>query len=341
MNVLFAVMTGAVQTTSLVLVLTFVGLAVFGAVLQGYGHRGRGMGISADRLVDYERAVTLSRHYGSVWYVDSTKTSGGNNGTSWSDAFTTLQAAINAAAVDDTIMVAPLHAENVGSASAITVNKAGVSIVGLGQGHRRPTFTWSATGGTIVVSANDVSINNIVCTCSVDEVVSMWSVTGARVTFDKVDYKETASAQAIQFLVTTAAADYFTLRNCYHVQLTASAGNGKWIELVGIDGGVIECNTFRLVLSNNAASCTISMSTACLGTVVRHNTIVQTGGTNQVSAILCVDSSTGIMVHDNRVACGSTALAGGVDVGNAGYAAENYVLNTPDKSGLLDPAADA
>ncbi len=108
-----------------------------------------------------------------------------------------------------------------------------------------------------------------------------------------------------------------------------------------VDGGIIEDNTFRLTLSNNAASVTISGTTACLGTVVRRNTIIQLSGTTQVSAILFVDSSTGVMAHDNRVACGSTALAGGVDVGNAGYAAENYVLNTADKSGIIDPVADS
>lgn len=85
---------------------------------------------------------------------------------------------------------------------------------------------------------------------------------------------------------------------------------------------------------------TIHGSTACIGTVVRRNTIVQLGGTTQVSGILFVDSSTGVFVHDNSVAVGSTALAGVVDVGNAGYAAENYALNTADRSGILDPVAD-
>jgi len=61
----------------------------------------------------------------------------------------------------------------------------------------------------------------------------------------------------------------------------------------------------------------------------------------QVSAVLFVDASTGTYVHDNRIVCGSTALAGGCDVGNGGYAAENYVQNSADSSGILDPSVDS
>lgn len=282
---------------------------------------------------------------GSVFFVGSTATHKNDNnpGTEIEYPMATIDAAIGrcTANVGDIIIVLPGHAETLSAASAITVDVAGISIIGLGNGANRPTLTWAATDATIVVSAANVLIRNIRCTVSIDEVVKLFSVTGARVTFDAVDYFETASAQAIQFILTTNAADYLVVQNCYHYQVTAAAATQVWIQLVGIDGGIIQNNTFRLTLRNHAGSFTINGSTACIGTVVRHNTIIQLGGTTQVSAILFVDSSTGVFVHDNRVVCGSTALAGGVDVGNAGYAAENYVLNDPDKSGILDPVADS
>lgn len=241
----------------------------------------------------------------------------------------------------DIIYVMPGHAETLSSAGAITADVAGISIIGLGNGANRPTLSFGATDATFAISAANVLVKNIRVTATTDEVVKLFNITAAYVTLEKVDYFETASAQAIQFLLTTNAADYLVVRNCYHYQVNASASAQSWIQLVGIDGGIIEDNTFRLTLSNNAASFTIHGSTACIGTVVRRNSIVQLGGTTQVSAILFVDSSTGVHVHDNRVACGSTALAGGVDVGNAGYANENYVLNTADKSGIIDPVADS
>lgn len=280
---------------------------------------------------------------GSVFFVHSGTGNSGFAGVSASHPKATISQAIALCTADkgDIILVMPGHAETIAVAGGITANVAGISIIGLGNGTNRPTLTFSAVGSTFAISAANVLVSNIRVTSSVDEMVKMFHITAAYVTLDRVDHFETASAQTIQFLLTTNAADFLVVRNCYHHQVNAAAAAQSWIQLVGIDGGVIEDCIFRLTLSNNAASFTIHGSTACLGTVVRRNSIVQLGGTTQVSAILFVDSSTGVHVHDNRVACGSTALAGGVDVGNAGYGNENYVLNTPDKSGILDPAVDS
>lgn len=282
-------------------------------------------------------------HTGNIWYVSSVSGSDGNYGTSPQSPFATIDFAIGqcTASQGDVIYVMPGHAETLSAAGAITADVAGISIIGLGNGANRPTLSFGNTAATIAISAANVRLANIRITATVDEVVSALVITAAHVTIDRVDVFETASSQLIQFILTTNAADYLVVRNCYHYQVTAAGSAQSWIALVGIDGGIIEDNTFRLTLNNAAGSVTIHGSTACIGTVVRRNTIVQLGGTTQTSGILFVDSSTGVMVHDNRVATGATALAGGVDVGNAGYAAENYVLNTADKSGALDPGVDS
>ncbi len=280
---------------------------------------------------------------GNVFFVHSTAGSNSKDGKSPQNPVATIDYAIGLCTANkgDLVIVMPGHDETISAAAAIACDVAGVTILGLGNGSLRPIVRFGSTDATIAISAANVTIANIRVTSAIDEVVKMFHITAAYATLDGIEHFETATFQTIQFVLTTAAADYLAIRNCYCYQVTAAAAAQAWIQLVGIDGGIIEDNTFRLTLSNNAGSITINGSTACIGTVVRNNTIVQLGGTTQVSAILFVDSSTGIMVHDNRVACGSTALAGGVDVGNAGYAAENYVLNTPDKSGLLDPGVDS
>jgi hypothetical protein len=280
---------------------------------------------------------------GTYFFVDSVTGNASYDGLSKDRPLPTIAAAhaLCTASKGDVIILLPTHAETLSSAGAITISKIGVSVIGLGRGSNRPTFSFAATDATWLISAEGVVIHNIRVTSTIDEMVKMFSVTAAYVTLDKVDHFETASAQTIQFLLTSAAADFLAVRNCYHYQVNAAAATQVWIQLVGIDGGIIEDNTFRLTLRNHAGSFTINGSTACLGTVVRNNTITQLGGTTQVSAILFVDSSTGVHVHDNRVVCGSTALAGGVDVGNAGYANQNFVLNTADVSGILDPVADS
>lgn len=280
---------------------------------------------------------------GSVFFVHSGTGNNSNNGLTPTQPLATIDAAIGKCTANkgDIILVMPGHAETITTAAAIAVDVAGISIIGMGNGTNRPTISFGGTAATIAISAANVTIANIRVTPIVDEVVKMFHITAAYCTLDGIEHFETTSCQTIQFILTTAAADYLTVRNCYCYQVNAAGGAQSWIQLVGIDGGIIEDNTFRLTLNNAAGSITIHGSTACIGTVVRRNTITQLGGTTQVSAILFVDSSTGVHVHDNRVACGSTALAGGVDVGNAGYANENYVLNTADKSGILDPGVDS
>ena len=57
-----------------------------------------------------------------------------------------------------------------------------------------------------------------------------------------------------------------------------------------------------------------------------------------LAVAMLASSSTGF-VHDNRVAAAVTTLAGTVALASA-YGAENYTLNTANKSGILDPVAD-
>ena len=112
---------------------------------------------------------------GNVFYVNSsTGVDDPSYGTTVARPFDTLDYAIGkcTASNGDVIYLLPGHTETIGSASAITVDVAGISIIGLGNGNLRPTFTWSATAGTIVVSAANVTIKNIICTISIDEVVS-------------------------------------------------------------------------------------------------------------------------------------------------------------------------
>lgn len=286
----------------------------------------------------------LQQHPGNIWFVDSGASAAADSagaGRNPDIPFATLDYAIGncTSANGDVIYVMPGHAESVASAGAIACDVIGISIIGLGNGTNRPTFSFSATDATWTVSAANVTIKNIRVTSTIDEVVKMFHVTAAHCTLDAVDHFETSSCQTIQFLLTTNAADYLTIKNCFHYQATAATAAQLWIQLVGPDCTRILDNTFILALQNGATCAAINATTAVVNCEIARNTILQTGGTTQVSAILLTTSSTGF-VHDNRVAADVTTLAGTVALASA-YGAENYVLNTANKSGILDPAADS
>ncbi len=286
----------------------------------------------------------IDQHPGDIFFVNSTGgVDAAGYGGSPDQPVATIDYAIGlcTANAGDVIYVAPGHTETIAAAGGIAADVAGISIIGQGRGSKRPLISFSATNSTFAISAANVLVKNIQCTPSIDEVVSMFVITGAYCTLDGVDHIDAgASLQTIQFVLTTNAADWLEIKNCTWILLTAPTATSVWISLVGPEGVNIHDNFARLVLANAAGAFTIGGGTDPPYAHIHHNTFVQTGGTTQAAAIK-LTTGTGAMVHDNRCAVGSTALAGIVAVGSAGYGAENYALNTPAVSGLLDPVADS
>lgn len=130
---------------------------------------------------------------GSVFWVNSvTGQDAGGKGLSPADPFRTIDYAIGqcTASKGDQIMVMPGHTEVVSAAGTITVDVAGISIIGLGQGSMRPTITFTtATTATITWSAANCRMRNIIldmASGALDAVVAAVTVTGASATFEDV-----------------------------------------------------------------------------------------------------------------------------------------------------------
>lgn len=259
-----------------------------------------------------------------------------------SKLFTSIDKAIGACTADrgDIIYVLPGHTESIIAAGTITCDVAGVSIIGLGNGNLRPTITWAtSTAACWNISAANVTIKNIICTTSIDELVKLFYVTAAGVTLDTVDYVQGASAQALQFLLTTNAADQLTIKNCFHRQPTATNGTTLWIQLVGTDHTRILNNTILITAKASTASICISGSTAVVDAEIAYNTINWLGGT-VTKIIECVTTSTGT-IHHNCCMGGPAVLLAAAITGDAMSMFENYVTNTAGTaSGALAPAVD-
>ena len=98
----------------------------------------------------------------SIFYVDSNVTTEGN-GTTWATAKDTLDEAINLCtdSKGDIIYVAPGHAET-WIAQACDADVIGITIIGLGKGSLRPTFTYNHANAELAIGADNVSISNCV-----------------------------------------------------------------------------------------------------------------------------------------------------------------------------------
>jgi hypothetical protein len=287
-----------------------------------------------------EGVVSGPSNAGQNFFVSSTAGSSGNDGLGFSTPKATLAQALALCTANrgDRIFLMPAHAESVGAAG-LAWNVAGVSIIGLGNGSNRPTFTWHTTDAVVTISAANVLIQNIITAVDVDEIVSMFLVTGANVTFDAVDFVELAtSAQAIQWLLTTNAADFLTIKNCRHRQITAAAAAQLWIQIVGADFPRIVDNTFMIVAAASTGSSLISFSTACIYVEVMRNVMMWIGAT--ITKVVTAATGTTGYFGDNRLASGTSVATAAAIACDAAFMGENYWGDTAQVSGLLAPVVD-
>jgi len=277
-------------------------------------------------------------------FVDSNTGSNSNDGLSPQRPVATINYAISLtrASKMDVIVVMPGHSESISGAGAITADKIGVTIVGLGYGKLRPMIILHTTSTTIAISAANVSFINIRVSTDVDAVVKVFNITAAGVTLDTVDFVETASCAALQFALTTAAATDLTIQNCTHIQTqTAATALQEWIKLVGADRFKAINNFISLkgyATANPANGVIVGGTTASLDVLIKDNTLISTNSTGAIPLSLLANS-TGF-ARNNNVASAKTAIAGQVALASA-FGANNYANNTVNTSGLLDPVVDS
>lgn len=213
--------------------------------------------------------------------------------------------ALCTASGNDQILVLPGHTESVSAAAGIAINVAGVNIVGLGTGTQRPTITFTtATTATITITAANVTISNMVFLQTFDAIVSPFVVSAAGCTFKGCYFQTaTATAQVTQMILTTAAADNFSLIGNRFIG-TADAGNTAAVTLVGGDNAYIVDNDFIGAYTSSVGAIQ-SITTPNTNCVIRRNTIVNRTA-SATKGITLLTGSTGV-ITENKFGIGSGA----------------------------------
>lgn len=281
-----------------------------------------------------------SRPYSGKAYFVCNRTNGngsnGNSGLSPSQPLATLAKAISLVTADndDVIYVMEGHAESISSAAAIACSVSGFSIVGLGNGRKRPVFTWdTATTATWTVTAANVSIQNCVFVgTGIDAVATMFSVTADDCEFIGCEFDIANATNQITLGITVTGANRFRFLN-NHVHGTADAGCANFIQCVGSAGNqkdfliagnhVIGNFTTSLGFFNN-------ITVAMVNAVFRDNVIVN-GTASATKCIVCLTGSTGLAMN-NRFGIGSGAAPITMD---AGWWAGNWSAAAVATNGTL------
>lgn len=116
---------------------------------------------------------------GKVFYVSSgTGLNAIGRGLEATRPLATVDYAINQsrASKGDFIIVMPGHAESYTAANGFDADVAGITILGLGDGAARPTFTFADTDATIAIGAASVTIANVRFLAGITDIVTGLSI---------------------------------------------------------------------------------------------------------------------------------------------------------------------
>jgi hypothetical protein len=176
---------------------------------------------------------------GHIYLVDSVHGSAGAPGTNPAQPLATLAAAIAKCTANhgDVIVLAPKHAETL--TAAITVNVAGVTILGLGTGNDRPAFTVNGVVDGISVESDDVTLENVRFPTPSAAATAQLNVAAARATVRKCGFAQ--GANAVNAVTVTAAGELLTVEDCDVV--VSANGPSAWLKFEGVvDRPVVQRN---------------------------------------------------------------------------------------------------
>ncbi len=268
---------------------------------------------------------------GQYIFVSSLTGSNDNNGLDMTAPKATIAGAISQANADkgDVIVCLPGHAESFTAAAALTISKAGLYIVGLGVGNKRPTLTWStSTSAQMIISSAQTTFDNFVFDFTgIDAVVAAISVTAADVSFvNSTFYTNSGTAGCVLGIVTAATATRFRVENCLFFGPATNSGTTTTAQIkheVGIDY-IIRGNVFL------GGKCTqnILNATTILGGLIDNNRFVTYTGTKAIS--MAVASTPFITNNRFNVPSGTAPIvaAAGFVAGNVYSAAAGVTAGT-------------
>ena len=287
---------------------------------------------------------------GSYFWVDSNTGLSGNTGKDKTKPLATIAQALLKCMANkgDVIVCMPGHAETITAAGGITINVAGVQIIGLGEGSLRPTITYTtAATGTLLMTAANCKLKNFILRANFADVAGAIVVSGTDCSIEDCLFSE--AAINMNFLT------------CVKTGAVANGADGLKIirnERISIDAAalafvsILEA-TNRLVIADNFDNQSsaadighfiILGAFTVLGARIVKNVLNLNGDNSaQTVGVFMTGSSTnctGIVAYNlvnNLDATTEIFDTATLDFGHF----VNYMTGAIAKSGYLLPAADA
>jgi hypothetical protein len=303
-----------------------------------YGHKTFENNITVQGTLIANGPTTGLTDVGNVWYVGSTDgLDGGNYGTKWDTPFATIDYAIGRCTADKAcvIYVLPFHAETV--TSAITVDVAGVSIIGIPRGRNLPTITANGTIDAITVTAADVMIANLrFAAPGTDAQTSDINIAAARVTVQNTVHIGSDTGDDKVDIITITAAGHDFLLDGLRIYNSVQEGAGGAISIEGAAarGEIRNCFIMDTIGYANGALYDGAAATA----LYVHDNVFSNAKADTV-VLNYGNNSTGVTMN-NFVAGRHSTLASNIAEGTSMNFHENYHVEEDTFTSVLAQSPD-
>jgi len=292
----------------------------------------------------------------NVFFVDSGQTTtgldavDGEHGNSFEQPFLTANFAVSQCTENagDVILLAPGHTETINDLGAdgesgdetdeLVLDKAGVTLLGIGSGLLRPTFTIgeSDTTASINITAENVTVKNIIVKSGYADTavgITVAAVTGVTIEDCIIRDGTTNAKELVIGISVTANADDIVIRN----NTFSTWAGGDCANAIKFAGG---CDRAQIV-NNTAfgkytAGCLLASGAVSYEMVIKDNVFVNA---EAAVAIALNTSCTGIL-SGNHLG-GTTSMAAALTGDNAMWCFENYISGAVAVSGVINPAVDS
>lgn len=265
--------------------------------------------------------------FGKTFYVNSSNGSDtANAGEQLEDALATIDAAINKCTADngDVILVMPGHTE--ASTSSIAMDVAGVTILGLGTGTKKPTVTSGNATAAVIMSAAGCRLSGIrfALGAVAATVTNAINITADGCQVDDCETVAHATSQFTNHLTATDASGVKILNNSF--KSLAAAGSTSGIVVDGCDDLEIGYNFVFGHFGEHALDNTTPASCdEILHANIHHNSIANESVTAGDLAVELDANATGFFAYNNLMS-GLATTAAGYDIGNM-VSIESYIAD--------------
>lgn len=293
-------------------------------------------------------------HPGEVFWVNNSGVlpkkgingSNVNNG-SYLKPFSTINHALDQCTANrgDIIMVMPGHSEDVDTDGGIALDVAGVAIIGLGIGTKRPKLVIdTSTDAAVTITAANVTLANFQVVASLDAIKNAFDITATNATLQDIEFSEEAADMCFIDTINCSGADNTAdglhLERCVATSIDDSQDSFLLVandldRLVMKDCIVSFQHANALHLIEGASGADF---TDCFVDNNRYATLDAAG-----AVVIVTDTTTANtgFVTNNHVSSRDTAGELMCTAGTNITFSQNYSSSVIDGSGYLLPAADS